>query len=119
MSDLASLEDHFLRVSHDLHAHEPLWKRAPTRDEHGNMLGDFMMIIPGLNKCPHVYVQNTLRGINNVLLHYQNVVVFADFNLKINILWITFKPIPGIFLEVAAAIKVQVPQAKLVAIKRE
>lgn len=119
MSDPAPLENHFLRLASDIYAHEPLWKRAPTRDEEGNSLSDFMMIIPGLNKCHHVYVQNTLRDINNVLLHYQKVVVFADFNLKINILWITFRPIPGICLELAAAIKVQVPQAKLVAHKHE
>jgi len=45
--------------------------------------------------------------------------VFAEVNLKLNTLWVTVKPVPGICLELAAAIKVRIPEALLVAQKQE
>ena len=119
MPEVIHTENQFLRVAPDIHASEPLWKRAPARDQYGHALSDFMMLIPGLNKHPHARIQTTLREINSVLMGYQKAVVFADFNLKINILWITVRPIPGICLEVATAINLRVPEAKLVAHKHE
>jgi hypothetical protein len=40
-------------------------------------------------------------------------------NLKLNALWVTVRPIPGICLELPAAIKMQVPEALLVGQKQE
>jgi hypothetical protein len=41
--------------------------------------------------------------------------VFADMNLRLNVLWVTVRPIPGICLELPAALKTRVPEAMLVA----
>jgi hypothetical protein len=96
---------------------EPLWKRAPARDEDGRPLADFMMLIPRLGRRPAEQVQNTLREISAVLDLYRHAVVYADMNLRINVLWVTVWPIPGICLELPAALKTRIPEALLVAQK--
>jgi hypothetical protein len=98
---------------------EPLWQRAPTRDENGKPLSDFMMLIPKLSAKPKHYLQNTLDQLQKVFSQYEHAVVFADLNLKLNVLWVSVRPIPGICLELPAAIKVQVPEALLVGCKTE
>jgi len=92
----------------------PLWKVAPTRDEDGNSFVDFMMIIPKLKKKPQKYIDKTLKDIQMVLNQYSNVVVFANINMKINCLWISHKPQPGICRELVGAIRQYVPEATLV-----
>lgn len=96
----------------------PLWQRAPTRDENGRYLSDFMMIIPGLKKKPAANQQETANAIAKVLEHYSETVVFADLNLKLSVLWVSIYPVPGMCLEIPAAIKVAVPEALLVSAKR-
>jgi len=96
---------------------EPLWMRAPARDDEGRPLSDFMMLIPRLGKRPVEQMRQILREIEAVLCAYQHAVVFADMNLKLNVLWVTVRPIPGICLELPAALKVRVPEAMLVASK--
>ncbi|WP_096459737.1 hypothetical protein [Sulfurifustis variabilis] len=96
---------------------EPLWQRVPTRDEHGQLLSDFMMIIPGLRARPPHLIDRAVAAIEDVLLHYRRVVVFADLNLRLNVLWVSVRPRPGICLELPAAIALRVPEAKLVAHK--
>ena len=59
----------------------------------------------------------TLQAIGEVLHYYRDAVVFADLNLRINVLWVTVRPVPGICLELPAALKVRVPEAMLVAHK--
>lgn len=98
---------------------EPLWKRAPTHDVNGKPLSDFMMLIPKLSRRPKHYLQQTLDKLQDVLCRYEHAVVFADLNLKLNVLWVSVKPVPGICLELPAAIKVQVPEALLVGCKTE
>lgn len=107
-----------LRPAVDLHPAEPLWKRAPGRDEDGRPLPDFMMLIPRLGKRPGLIIQRTLADIDAVLQDYRHAVVFADMNLRLNVLWVTVRPIPGICLELPAALKVRVPEAMLVASKQ-
>ena len=107
------------RLAAGMHPAEPLWKRAPTRDADGRPLSDFMMIIPKLSKRPTEVIRATLREIEAVLTAYHHAVVFADVNLKLNTLWVTVKPIPGICLELPAALKLRVPEALLVASKHE
>jgi hypothetical protein len=108
-----------LKRSGEMLPAEPLWKRAPARDAQGRPVSDFMMIIPKLGKKPPLHIKTTLSQIDGVLQCYRHVVLFADINLKLNTLWITVKPVPGICLELAAAIKVSVPEALLVAHKQE
>jgi len=98
---------------------DPLWKRVPTRDAEGRPLADFMMLIPRLREKPEHALRTTLGEIETVLAAYDPVVVFADLNLRLNLLWISLRPAPGMCLEVATAIKARVPEALLVANKRE
>ena len=96
---------------------EPLWKRVPTRGDDGAPLSDFMMIIPGLRSKPTALLQETVERIQAVFERYNHAVVYADLNLRLNLLWVTVKPIPGICLELPAALHFCVPEAKLVAHK--
>ncbi|MEZ5541302.1 MAG: hypothetical protein R3F42_04590 [Pseudomonadota bacterium] len=95
-------------------ASEPLRKRAPTHDEHGRPLGDFMMLIPGLRDKPRHQVDSTLQDVHIALTHYSHAVVFAEFNLRLNLLWVSVRAIQGIRLEIADAIQRLVPEAKLI-----
>lgn len=93
---------------------EPLWKRAPTHDEDGHKLSDFMMLIPRLSKRPRHQQLSTIDRLQHVLEDYRHVVVFADLNFRLNILWVSVRPKPGICLELPTAINARVPEAKLV-----
>ena len=98
---------------------EPLYKRVPTRGPEGQRLADFMMIIPRLREKPEGALRDTVAELEHVLGVYQRFVVYADLNLRLNVLWVSLKPVPGMCLEVATAIKSRVPEALLVANKRE
>ena len=98
---------------------EPLYKRVPTRGPEGQRLADFMMIIPKLREKPEAALRATVAELEYVLGVYGRVVVYADLNLRLNLLWVSLKPVPGMTLEVATAIKSRVPEALLVANKRE
>jgi len=93
---------------------EPLWRRVPTHDEDGAAYSDFMMIIPRLGRQSQQYIENIVRKFEGVFACYQNNVVFADLNLKLNVLWVSVRPVPGICLELPTAIKTRVPEALLV-----
>jgi hypothetical protein len=96
-----------------------LWQRAPARGDDGRLLGDFMMLIPGLGRRPAAQVEAIVAELHAVFGYYRDFVVFADLNLKLNVLWVSVKPSPGITLELAAAVKHRVPEALLVANKAE
>jgi len=93
---------------------EPLRKRAPSHDENGRALCDFMVLIPGLKEKPKHLINSTIKDVHLILTRFNHVVVFADFNLKLNLLWVSIKPVNGIRLEIASAIQELVPEAKLV-----
>jgi hypothetical protein len=93
---------------------EPLWKRAPVRDAEGRALSDLMVLIPGLREQPQLLIDRAIQNIHLVLTRFNHVVVFAEFNLKLNLLWVSLKPINGIRLEIAGAIQELVPEARLV-----
>ncbi|MFP3874890.1 MAG: hypothetical protein ACLFQT_11085 [Thiohalophilus sp.] len=93
---------------------EPLYARVPIRDESGQYLTDFMMIIPGLRQRSARIRQEVIGRIDHVLQLYRRTVVFADFNMKTSVLWVSVKPVPGICLELPAVIKFHVPEALLV-----
>jgi len=94
---------------------EPLWKRAPRADADGRPFTDFMMIIPKLRLKPQHIIQDTIARIENVLADHAKHVVFADLNLRINVLWVIVRPVPGICWDLPVAINNTVPEALLVA----
>jgi hypothetical protein len=102
-------------ITQDLIPAEPLWRRAPTHDNEGNLLSDFMMLIPKLSQRPHDQISQTLQRLQQALNLYQNTVVFVDLNLRLNVLWVSVKPVPGICLDLPTTIKSFVPEALLVA----
>ncbi|HKJ70128.1 MAG TPA: hypothetical protein VKA55_00045, partial [Gammaproteobacteria bacterium] len=106
-------------VSSLLAPDEPLHERVPTRGPEGQRLADFMMIIPRLRDKPEAGLRATVAELEYVLGAYGHLVVYADLNLRLNLLWVSLKPVPGMCLEVATAIKSRVPEALLVANKRE
>ncbi len=115
MSDLKSSTSCFSLINTlDIEPSQPLWKRVPTKDENGSYLSDFMMLIPKLNKQGKGYIGSTINRIGQVLHYYEDIVVFADLNMKMNVLWVSLKPVQGMCLEIPAAIKIHVPEAKLV-----
>lgn len=94
---------------------EPLWKRAPARDGDGRPLPDFMMIIRGLGRRPPAAIEATVNELNAVLAGFADAVVFADLNLRLNVLWVTVRPGLHAGAAIAAAIHARVPEARLVA----
>lgn len=93
---------------------QPLWQIAPTRDAAGQRLTDFMMLIPRLRERPAGEIERASFAIQTVLAMHQDV-VFADLNLKLNVLWVSLRPRPGAIAELAAAIRLRVPEAVLIA----
>lgn len=98
---------------------EPLWRRLPSRDERGQRLADFMMLIPGLKRRSEVEIRQRLQAIHDVLEGYRDVVAFVEMNLRINTLWVSVQARPGLCLEIPAAIKCVVPEALLVGQRAE
>ena len=94
---------------------QPLWARVPTRDEHGCLLSDFMMVIPRLKHLTSAAMKDILAKVEEILSRYQQYVRYVDVNLKTNTLWVSHKSLPGLGLEIAAAIHHCIPEAKLVA----
>ena len=96
-------------------AAEPLWSHVPTTDNNGQRLSDFMILFPKIRNKPQQQIQNVLDQIQEVLEFYRHAVVFADMNLRLNLLWVSVRPVPGICLELPAAIHAASPEARLVA----
>jgi hypothetical protein len=94
---------------------EPLWKLAPKRDSEGRPYIDFMMLAPGMKKRPAHEIVCFTRILQGVLARFENWVVFADYNLKLNVLWVSLKYRPGIMVDIVAALRAQAPELKLVA----
>ena len=92
----------------------PLWSRAPARDEQGKPYSDFMMLIPGLKQQNDAGIESCLLNIRNSLQPFENVVVYVDLNIKLSLLWISHKPVPGITKPLVLAIQREIPQAKLI-----
>ncbi len=97
-----------------LDASEPLRKRAPVVDENGKALSDFMLIIPNLRKRSQPRIQQTMHEIHAVLSRYGDQVVFAELNLALNLLWVSIRPVTGIRFEITEALRVSIPDARLV-----
>ena len=97
-----------------IESHRPLYERVPTCDEDGKLLSDFMVLIPGLRSRPAHQFAETLARIQAVLGQFSEV-VFADLNVPLNLLWVSVRPRPRVILDIAGAIRLHVPEARLVA----
>ena len=98
---------------------QPLWQRVPTRDDEGRNLHDFMMFIPKLGSWPESRRQQVYQELQRVFNIFDGNVVFADLNLKLNLLWVSMQPHPEGCLGLAAAVRDRVPEAVLVASQAE
>lgn len=105
---------HGIQTSSAFDSAEPLFKRAPREDEFGRPLGDFMMIIPRLRTRPQRLIRIKSEKIRLVLEQFADLVVFADLNLKINVLWVIVRQSPRACLDIPLAISVAIPEALLV-----
>jgi hypothetical protein len=103
-----------LKVSISISPAEPLWKLAPTRDENGGPVSDLLMIIPKLKTKPEQTIKDTLANIDCALKQYGDHILFANLDMKLNTLWVSFKAVPGIYSEIVATLKISVPEAVLV-----
>lgn len=100
-------------IDHELQPAEPLWGRVPTRDEYGKPLSDFMLLIPGLRGWPSARRRRCVECLQRTLAVCPEV-VFADLNLRLNVLWVSVYAQPGSCGHVAATLCERVPEAKLV-----
>jgi len=101
-----------------LEAHRPLYERVPTRDEYGRPLTDFMLILPGLRERPKLQFNEVVTRLQAVLARFHEV-VFVDLNVPLNLLWVSVQARPGVILELFVAVRLQLPEAKLVGHRRE
>lgn len=93
----------------------PLWRRAPTRLEDGRPVSDFLMVIPLLNRRPKAEILRVIARIEEVFEHHIDNILFADLNLRLNLLWVSVRPVPGLCLDIPATIHHVVPEARLIA----
>ena len=92
---------------------EPLRKRLPTHDSDGRHLSDFMMLIPGLKHRSGIDLKQRLDRLQAVLAGHEDV-VFADLNAPLNLLWVSVRTRHGVISDLCAAIRLQIPEARLV-----
>ncbi len=97
---------------------KPLHERVPTHDEEGNVLGDFMMLFPGLRDMTETSLRKKIDILSEILGQY-NEVVFVDLNVPLNLLWVSIKHKPGLVLELSTYVKARIPEAKLVGVPPE
>lgn len=97
-----------------LQSAEPLWRRVPTRTEHGELAADFMMLIKRLKQLHRQKQQQVLSQLHQILNGYAAVILFAEVNVQLGTLWVSHRPRPGLGLEIAAYIHDRIPEAKLV-----
>ena len=103
-----------LKLSICLNPAEPLWKLAPTRDEDGGPVSDVLMIIPKLKTRSELYIKDTLANIEFSLKQYSDEILFANVDMKLNTLWVSFKAVPGVYAEIVNTLKSNIPEAVLV-----
>ena len=103
-----------LKISVSLTPAEPLWKLAPTRDKDGGPVSDLLMIIPKLKTKPEQVIKDTLANIDCALRQFGEQVLFANVDMKLNTLWVSFKAVPGVYGDIVATLKNSVPEAVLV-----
>jgi len=103
-----------LKLSINITPAEPLWKLAPTKDEDGGPVSDLLMIIPKLKTRPEEYIKDTLANIEFALKQFKNEILFANVDMKLNTLWVSFKAVPGIYGDIVSTLRINVPEAVIV-----
>jgi hypothetical protein len=103
-----------LKLSVHLAPAEPLWKLAPTKDKDGGPVSDLLMIIPKLKSKPEHYIKDTLANIEFALKQFGNDILFANIDMKLNTLWVSFKAVPGVYGDIVLTLQTNVPEAVLV-----
>ena len=103
-----------LKLSINITPAEPLWKLAPTRDEDGGPVSDLLMIIPKLKTRPEDYIKDTLANIEFALKQFKDEILFANVDMKLNTLWVSFKAVPGVYGDIVDTLRMNVPEAVLV-----
>ena len=103
-----------LKLSIDITPAEPLWKLAPTKDKDGGPVSDLLMIIPKLKSKPEHYIKDTLANIEFALKQFNNDILFANLDMKLNTLWVSFRAVPGVYGDIVSTLKTNVPEAVLV-----
>ena len=81
----------------------PLWQRVPTRTDAGELAADFI-----------IQKQKVYDTLYQILKTYDADILLAEVNTRMNTLWVSHKPRPGLGVEIAAMIHEHVPQAKLI-----
>ncbi|MEW5768753.1 MAG: hypothetical protein AB1831_00160 [Pseudomonadota bacterium] len=94
---------------------EPLWKLVPKRDADGRAYADFMMVAPALKRRTPHELAVVARVIQGVLAGFGDQVAFADFNMKLMLLWVSLPCRPGLMFRMVGALRAHVPELKLVA----
>ena len=92
----------------------PLWQRVPTHTDTGELAFDFMIIVRQLNKLELIKQKLAMEQIYSVLNTYSNVILLADLNLKINLLWVSHLPRPNLSFEITSRIIDVYPLARLI-----
>jgi len=92
---------------------EPLYQRVPTRAQDGTLYSDFMVLIPGIRELPEAEMAQRVSGLQAVLGRYRQV-VFADLNVRLNLLWVTVIPERGLIPDLISALRQRVPEVRLV-----
>ncbi len=72
-----------------------------------------MMLFPGLRERPSAECREVMGRVDGVLKGFPEV-VFADMNLRLNLLWVSVRARPGVILDIACCLKFHVPEALLV-----
>jgi hypothetical protein len=111
---VSSMDKSELKLSIGLAPAEPLWKLAPTRDEEGGPVSDLLMIIPKLKTKPEHYIKDTLANIEFALKQFSNEILFANVDMKLNTLWVSFKAVPGVYSGLVDTLRTNIPEAVLV-----
>lgn len=93
---------------------EPLLGRVPTHDESGKALSDLILLVPGFRDRSLAEINHALQEVYKVLEGYSGDVIFAEFNIKRNLLWVTVRPVRGIRVAIANAVRAKLPEAKLI-----
>ncbi|MEJ1359259.1 MAG: hypothetical protein RPU51_13975, partial [Candidatus Sedimenticola sp. (ex Thyasira tokunagai)] len=79
------------------------------------LLGDFMMLIPRFSRWPTVRREQAFQSLQQVFQQHRELVVFADLNMKLNLLWVSLKVRQGGCWELVGAVREEIPEALLVA----
>lgn len=95
-------------------AAQPLWQRVPKRDDAGRLLADFMMIAPSLKGRAPNELAPWLLLLEGVLKRFGPSVVFVEFNLQLNLLWVSHLCRAGLGSELVAALRLVAPELRLV-----